>query len=218
MPLLRAFDPLDPSADQARRWLRDELAKSQYHQADSLLQRVSDWLVQLWHRLTEPVLSGGSTLSTLALVVLIVLIGVLLGWIATRVRREPQRGARPDGVLDDPTLMTGDYRRRAAEALLGGRFEDALLDSFRAIAASAGERTLLDEAPGRTAHEVSADLAPSFPAHAAALARSADTFDTIRYGGQRATRAQAEAMQQLDHGLARTTPELRASSAAGALR
>ena len=35
--------PVDPDADTAREWAREELADPIYHQGESLLQRVIDW-------------------------------------------------------------------------------------------------------------------------------------------------------------------------------
>ena len=52
-------------------------------------------------------------------------------------------------------------------------------------------------------------LAPVFPDHADALAASAaSSFDDVRYGHRRTTRAQAIATTELDAALLRTRPPL----------
>jgi Domain of unknown function (DUF4129) len=92
-----------------------------------------------------------------------------------------------------------------------GRYDDAVLDGFRAIAKDMGERTLLDDAPGRTAHEVALTLASPFPDHADRLAQAADLFDSVRYGHRRANADQGGHVQHLDAELVTTRPELAAS-------
>jgi hypothetical protein len=110
--------------------------------------------------------------------------------------------------VDDKGLSAADYRRRAHASTDRGDWDTALLDSYRALAASAVERTLLTELPGRTAHEVAVSLAPVFPDHADALASAASSFDDVRYGHRRTTKAQAVATTELDAKLLRTTPRL----------
>ena len=39
--------PVDPSAEEAREWMRHELAKAEYADDRSLLQRVIDWVSEL---------------------------------------------------------------------------------------------------------------------------------------------------------------------------
>lgn len=116
---------------------------------------------------------------------------------------------RPTGaVLEDPHLTARDYRDRAERAWRSGDWDAALLDSYRALAASADERTLLDDVPGRTAHEIALALATPFAEHAPALGDAADRFDDVRYGDRHATREQAERVRSLDSTLARTRPRL----------
>lgn len=218
MLLPQSFDPVNPSADEARRWLRSELAKTPYRQHDPLSERVTDWFLRLWNRVAEPVLGVGGGWSTLALIALAALVVVLVAWVLPKVRRERRIRSRADDVLEDPSLTIHDYRARATRALAQDRLDEATLDFFRAIARSASDRTLLEEAPGRTAHEISVALARPFPGQTGELAAAADTFDAIRYGGQHATRADAEGLQQLDRQLTRTTPALRPPVPAGAHR
>ena len=98
------------------------------------------------------------------------------------------------------------YRERAAGARAAGRYGDAVLDSFRAMARDMGNRTLLDDAPGRTAHEVSVAVATAFPPFAGDLARAAQLFDSVRYGNGSVGAQQAEDVAALDTALARSRP------------
>jgi len=143
------------------------------------------------------------------LVALIVI--ALLVWVLPKVRRESVAAASDGDVLEDLTITPRTYRDRAAQAFAEGRYDDAALDGFRAIAKDMSDRTLLDDAPGRTAHEVSLALAQPFPGHADRLAQAANVFDAVRYGHRGATADQATEVQRLDAELVRTRPALATS-------
>src|SRR5450631_2568264 len=121
-------------------------------------------------------------LSPLITVLMAVVVIALLVWILPRVRRE--RG------------LAGSGR--------------AVLDWFRAIAKDMSDRRVLDDAPGRTAHEVSLALASTFPDHADRLALAADLFDSVRYGHRRASASLAGQIQELDAELVSAHPLLMA--------
>jgi hypothetical protein len=195
---------LEPTPGQARSWLEEELRSATYHQT-SLLDRLVTWVQD---RLADASssstdLSGGPTVVT---VVIALLVAALIAWVLPRIRRE-RATRRPAGaVLEDPRVTAAQYRERAAEAHRAGRHADAVLDSYRAIARDMSDRTLLDDAPGLTAHEVSVALARLFPARSGELARAANLFDTVRYGSGTAGPQDAEAVAELDAALARSRP------------
>ena len=83
----------------------------------------------------------------------LVVVIALLVWVLPKVRRESFVPASDGTVLEDLTITPRFYRGLAAQALRDGRYDDAVLDGFRAIAKDMSSRTLLDDAPGRTAHE-----------------------------------------------------------------
>lgn len=201
---------MDPGTDEARRLLEEELADPAYAVRESWLRRAADWVLD---RLPDPDLPGRlpgwASWAALALVLLAV-VAVLSFAVRDRWRRT---APAPDGAgrgvfADDERLTAAGYRERAEAALAGGNPAAALLDAFRAVAAGAAERTLLDAAPGRTAHEVAVALAPAFPQHAAALAQAADRFDAVRYGGRPVPDARAREVLDLEEHLRRTRPAL----------
>jgi hypothetical protein len=198
--------PLDPSSPEARQWVLDELAKGRYTTEPSPWQRFVEWLQ---HLLAGQPGAGLVPAWGAALVVLVVLAVVALVVIRL-LRAEPSTpGGRPRGaVVDDEGLSAADYRARAAGARARGDWDAVLLDSYRALAASAVERTLLTDLPGRTAHEVALALESVFPTQAESLAASALEFDAVRYGHRRTTQAQADAAADLDATLRTTRPTL----------
>lgn len=211
LPVARV--PVDPTVEQAQTWLRQELAKPQYSDDRSLLQRVVDWFWDLLDRVMGTSIGG---LPGWALPVVLALVALLVGAVLwAKVRREPGARTRTGTVLDEPHLDAEAYRRRARAAEARGDLDSATTDWFRAIAASAAERTLLDDAPGRTAHEVSVALAATFPAEGRELARAADEFDAIRYGNGHVDVTVAHSIAQLDARLAQARPLLAHSGAAG---
>ena len=200
---------LSPTPPQAWTWLRQELHGSDYQ--SSWLDSAGRWISEQLSKLLE----GAGSLSAISPVItalIAVIVIVLLAWILPRVRREPSVAATAGAVLDDATLTPRIYRDQAARALREGRFDDAVLDGYRAIAKDMSDRGVLDDAPGRTAHEVSLALASPFPDLAGRLAQAADLFDSVRYGHRRANADQAGRISQLDAELVATRPRLPVSS------
>lgn len=200
---MRLDPPLDPTSPQARQWLEDELRKGIYHEQKGLLQRFWEWLTSL----------GGDGVGafpawTIWIVLLVgaVVVAAVVAYSLHAERRMPS--ARGSGVLDGPVRTAAEHRSAARAALEGGDAETAVLEAYRAITRSAVERTLLDDLPGRTAHEVALALGPVFPASAGALADAADAFDAVRYGHRRASAGTAHAVIELDTALTATRPLL----------
>jgi hypothetical protein len=198
--------PLDPSSAQAQQWVRDELAKGRYHTEPSLLQRFLDWLRALF----DHSLGLGQLPSWAVLLVVVVILAVLVLVVLRLVRPEAvtRRRSGPAAPVDEEGLSAADYRVRARGSADRGDWDAVLLDAYRALAASAVERTLLTELPGRTAHEVAISLTVVFPEHVDALESAAAAFDDVRYGHREATRARAIATTELDAELFRTRPVL----------
>lgn len=218
MPLALSLLPaglvrgLDPDRDEARRWLAEELAQPDYNRPEPLVERIRSWLLDRLEDLIGLV-PGDSGMAKLLIVVVIALAVVALVFaLRGRFRQGALRERATGAVLEDPHLTARDYRSRAEAAWRRGDWDSVLLDSYRAIAAAATERALLDDVPGRTAHEVAVALTVPFPEQAPALRDAADRFDDVRYGGRRATREQAERVRALDGTLARTRPRLPAGA------
>jgi hypothetical protein len=202
---------LDPGPAEARKWLSDELQGSDYHSpwVESSLRWIVDQLTKLLDGANR-LANGGLSLVVTVLVALVTT--ALLVWVLPRVRREPVVGHQDGAVIVDPTVTASTYRDLAARALADGRYDAAVLEGFRAIAKDMSDRTLLDDAPGRTAHEVSLELSRPFPDFAGRLAQAANLFDAVRYGHRSATKDGAAQVLRLDSELAKARPVLLALS------
>ncbi len=200
---MRLDPPLDPSSPQARQWLEDELRKGIYREQKGVLQRLWEWLNTLLSGT-----GGGLPAWTVGMAVAVILAVVALVLLRSLHAERRMTGPRRSGVLDGPLRTAAEHRAAASRALEGGDADTALLEAYRAIARSAIERTLLDDLPGRTPHEVAVELGPVFPASATALATAADAFDAVRYGRRAARPEAARDVIALDTALARTRPVL----------
>jgi len=206
------FRGLNPTPPEARAWLRQELHGSDYQ--SPWLDSMSRWIVDQLRKLLEGAghLAGLSPVITVLMALVVI---ALLVWVLPKVRREPVVAVSGGAVLENVTITARRYRDQAAQALRDGRYDEAVLDGFRAIAKDTSDRRVLNDAPGRTAHEVSLALASPFPDHADRLSRAADLFDAVRYGHRRASAHQASQILELDAELVTTRPQLLASSLGG---
>ena len=87
--MLAPGPPLQPSGDEGRRLLREELLHGEYHR-QHVLQRILDWI---WRRLQGGVgvASGSSWISTLVIMLVAGLLLVGLALLVSRIRRDRRR-------------------------------------------------------------------------------------------------------------------------------
>jgi len=191
--------PLLPSPDEARGDLRRELLNPDYH-GENPIERLLDWLSRSLDGGVQRA-QGQSALTWFLLTVLVVLLVAAVALALSRVRGSAQQAAASTPLLGEEQVTAADLRRRAEDALAAQRFEDAVVDGYRALALRQVERGRIEDTPGLTAHEAARLLADVFPEHASALAEVAWDFDAIRYGDQAASREQAVRVLGIDDSL-----------------
>ncbi|HEU4997303.1 MAG TPA: DUF4129 domain-containing protein [Lapillicoccus sp.] len=199
---------LDPSTEQARQWLSEELARSEYQDTRSLFQRFMDWLADRLADLQGTQGTGGVSLPPLVITGVVVLIVVGVLFLVTRIRVESRSVAERKTLLGDSFLTADQLRREAERALAENRFDDAVVAWTRAIARDAESRTLLPDAPSMTAHEVGTALGVAFPGHVDDIGHTMDRFDAVVYGDQPASRDDALATRSTDTALRVARPVL----------
>lgn len=199
--------PVVPDADEARRWLERELADPVYHERPSLLQRLLEWLGELFDGLGGGI-GVGNGWTLLALLGGLLLIA-LIAFLVTGPVRRGRRIAGARSVLDaDDRRTAADLRASADAAAARGDWATAVADRFRAVVRSLEERAVLDERPGRTAHEAVEDAALRLPAHAADLRTAGRLFDDVVYGERTPGAADDAGLRELDARVAATRPTL----------
>jgi hypothetical protein len=191
--------PLDPSGSEARAKLRRELLHPEYHQ-ENLLQEVFNWLLRKVGSGLDRA-SQAPPLSTLMAMLIFVALALGLAWLVSRARYTARENDERRSVLTEEAVTADELRARAAAALEAGRFEEAVVEGFRATAVRQVERGRLSDTPGATAHEVAEALAREYVALADRVHRSARLFDEVRYGDRPATREQAASVLALDDDL-----------------
>ncbi|MBO3093916.1 DUF4129 domain-containing protein [Cellulomonas dongxiuzhuiae] len=187
--------PVEPDAAQARRWVGEELLDPAYHRQESLLQRGLTWVAEQLDNLPSIGMSNRTAL------LVVVGVAVLVVLVALRVAGPVRAGARRrrTAVLHADDRRTAAQLRDAADAAArAGTWSVAVADRYRAVVRDLEERGLLDERPGRTAHEAARVAAAVLPAHAAALRRGGDLFDDVVYGERSATPDDDATMRDLD--------------------
>lgn len=208
--------PVDPSAPDARQWLREELAKAPYQAAkptwfDRLSKAFFDWVSSL-------TLPGGDGLTGwVPVVVTVVVLGALAAAVLVFGLPRWNRRSRLDGEAlfhDDDRRSAADMRAAAGEAAARGDWDLATEEMFRALARGLSERTVLTLTPGMTAREVSLRASAAFPAERIRLADAAVAFDQVRYLGRPGTEPGYVALRDLDHDLRRAGPVLAAAGSA----
>ncbi len=199
--------PVEPDADEARRWAEEELSRSVYDDRPNLLERLWTWFLELLERLTDLEASAPPNLVpvlvVLGAVVLIALALYLAGPVHTR--RRATRGAS-HAVFDDTEATSADLTAAADAAADRGDWALAVLMRFRAIIRSLDERALLDDRPGLTAHEASTAAAARLPDCAAGLTWAGRLFDDVCYGSVRPRATDDARLRELASAVARSRP------------
>jgi hypothetical protein len=205
--------PVTPSRDEARRWAQDKLGTDG---EPGIVRRFLDWLTSLL-----PEGSDGSAPWWWSLIKLLVLVGAIVGIAVLASRTSAVSRLRETGkggaVLDDDRLTAADHRRAADEYARAGRWQEAVVERFRAIARGLQERDLVTQVPGITADEVAQLGGGWLPGLAPALAEGARLFDDVRYGDATANESDHERLRVLDVDVQRTRPAARPQPTPGAL-
>jgi hypothetical protein len=206
--------PVDPDADEARRWLVDELAKPDYRAAqptwfDIVSAAIGDWFASLRFGGVD----GGPNLGAL-IVVLAVIAALVVAFLVFGLPRFARKSAVDGELFGDADYRDSATIRAAAEAAAAsGDIDLAILEIFRSTARSLAERTVVSTSPGTTAHDFAVRAGAAFPEFAAALTTAAASFDGVRYLGRPGTRPEYDAMTGLESGLRAARPQLQAVTA-----
>ena len=179
--------PVEPDADEARDWAREELAGRVYEDArpslvDRVVQAVLDWL--------RDVLDGLGGLGTGPGVLILLLTAGLIVALAVLVIRPRLNSAvkkKTSGVFDkDLVEQAADHRARAEDAAARRQWNTALAERFRAMVRSGEERVIFEARPARTAAEAGDRLTAAFPGSGSEIMWLRQRFDEVRYGNRTA--------------------------------
>jgi hypothetical protein len=198
--------PVDPDRDTARGWLEAELTDPIYHEGPSLLDRLLAWIMEQLDNAQRAASQVDPLLAAAVVIGIALVVGVVAFLVAGPVA--PARRARRSAeVFGDDTRTATELRTAADAHAAAGRFDEAVLDRFRAILRSLEERALLDPRPGTTADEGAALAGARLADRAEDLRAAASLFDDVCYGDRATGRDDDVWLREVDARVAATRPE-----------
>ena len=193
---------LELGRDAAREAARAELRRQEYADArPSLLLRGLGRVVREIGALIDRA-AGAAPGGRLGLLALLVLLGLFVAVVATRVGPLARRSDGAALFQGSAVLTAAEHRALAETAARAGRFADAVRERLRAVVRDLESRGALDVRAGRTAGEVARDGGAAVPEVADELRRAAVLFDEVWYGGRPADAASYAVLVGLDERVA----------------
>lgn len=173
--------PVTPP-EQVERVTESVLSRPEFLDAQpSWLQQALQWIADAFGELAAPLGGGqrGSTIGTVALVV----VALLLAAAVIRFTRTMRRDPGVDPAVDATVGRPADAWLAEALALAEeGDWRGALRCRYRALVAEFAAAGLLEEVPGRTTGEYRAAVEADVPPAAEAFAGATRTFELAWYG------------------------------------
>jgi len=199
--------PVDPDAPEAQEWLKDELAKPPYVEAQpSWFDRLAGAIVDWFQSLELGGAQGPPALGSLIIIVVVAVALVILFLVFGLPRLN--RRSRVTGSLfgDDDARTAAAMRKDAEAAARANDFALAIAEMFRAIARGLAERTILTTSPGTTAHDFARRAGRLFPDQSIELDGASIAFDDVRYLGREGTPEQYASVAALEQSLRTAKP------------
>ena len=197
--------PVDPDAPTARRLLEDELARPEYHEGPSLVERAIEWIIEKISGLLDATGSMNPVVLVAVVGVVLAVVGVAL-WVAGPARLRAKQLAPGALAAADDSRTSEQMRAASLSAASHGDLTTAVVERFRAVVRAAEERVVLTEMPGRTADEAAAELGAAFPGASTRIRSAARVFDDTLYGERPATTQHLTSVVALDDELGSTRP------------
>lgn len=181
--------PVDPDRETAHQWARDELAKTEYQQGTGTnwLARFIEWIQNLISDLGGGFGGAWGGWGLLAVVAIAAAIIGFVVWLVVGPLRRSRGRALDEEPLGDPTLTVAELAALARSSAAEGRWDDAVIQGFRALIRALEEREAIATRPGMTALEASLAAGIAIPAIASDIAADSEVFDAVRYGHLAAT-------------------------------
>lgn len=191
---MRLDIPVDPDAETAREWAREELAKREYQSGTGTnwLERFFTWVQNLFEGFGNGLGGAWGGWGAVGVALIVAAVVALVVWLVVGPLRRSRASGDADEELGDPTLSAADILATARKAADAGDWSTAVVEAYRALIRSLAEREVIDARPGMTAFEAAVVASAAMPQIAEAVTTDADVFDAVRYGHLVATRAHYE--------------------------
>jgi hypothetical protein len=177
----------EPPAGEVRQHAHEILQRAEFGREESLLQRIADWIGDLFSKITFGLGGGPGFLGNLVSLAIIAGIVVVLVLIARSLIR---RTRPPKPLVDDELTIeleegrdASDWRSDAERFEAAGQWREAMRARYRELVRTLIEHRVLDDLPGRTTGEYRAEFVHARPANAAAFIELTELFEAVWYGG-----------------------------------
>jgi len=193
--------PVDPDAETAREWAREELGKREYTPGTgrNWIETIFEWVNNLLESFGKGIGGAWGGWGVVAAIAIAAAVIALVVWLIVGPLRRSRRRGQAEEELGDLTLTAADLLAAANASAKAGDWNSAVIEAYRALIRLLAEREVIDAKPGMTAFEAALLASEALPSIADDIHADADVFDAVRYGHLEATRS------HFDHVLATRT-------------
>jgi hypothetical protein len=200
----------DSPAGEIRQRAHEIVQRPEFGRHESLLERITNWIGDLFAKITFG-LGGGpgflGNLVSLALFAGIVFVLVLI------VRSLLGRTRRPKRTDDDELCIeleegrdATDWRTAAERFEATGQWREAMRARYRELVRTLIDDRVLDDVPGRTTGEYRGEFVRARPADADSFVELTELFEAVWYGGVATDAADNQRFRQLADASRRREP------------
>ena len=191
----------DSPAGEIRQRAHEILQRPEFGRQESLLQRIANWIEDLFSKITFGLGGGPGFLGNLVSLVILAGIVVVLVLIMRALlgrTRLPKR--TPDDELTielEEGRDASDWRSDAERFEAAGQWREAMRARYRELVRTLIDDGVLDDLPGRTTGEYRGEFVHARPVHADAFIGLTDLFEAVWYGGVETDAADNQRFRQL---------------------
>lgn len=182
--------PPDHSAAEAREAADRILQRPEYRWEDSesVVERVLGWIADRFADLVGPLGFGAGGLPVWVGWLILVGLGVLVGYLVYRARGGWGRSGAPTAVRGGRIVVSAgeadvDWAAEVERCERDGRWRDALRARYRVLVGELAARRFIGDLIGRTTGELVADVRVTAPPVVPPFAAATDMFEETWYGG-----------------------------------
>jgi len=191
----------DSPAGEIRQRAHEILQRPEFGRQESLLQRIANWIEDLFSKITFGLGGGPGFLGNLvSLVILAGIVFVLVLIVRTLLGRTRLPKRTPDDELTielEEGRDASDWRSDAERFEAAGQWREAMRARYRELVRTLIDDGVLDDLPGRTTGEYRGEFGHARPAHAEAFIGLTDLFEVVWYGGVETDAADNQRFRQL---------------------
>jgi hypothetical protein len=177
----------DPPAGEIRQHAHDILQRPEFHRNESLLERIGNWIGDLFSKITFGLGGGPGFLGNLVAIVMlagIAILAVLLVRSLLGRTRSPKAEADDELTIElEDGRQAIDWRRDAEQFEAAGQWREAMRARYRELVRSLVEDGVLDDVPGRTTGEYRSEFVAARGPQAAPFIELTEIFEAVWYGG-----------------------------------